>query len=237
MGQGLAWWKEGWRLFALAPLAWVGIILAMALMLGCASFVPIIGGIAQSLLTPVFVGGLMLGCRALDRGESFGIGHLFAGFSAPHFTPLLTLGAISFAVGLVLVLVIMVPTAGVVSLDYLAALAQGEIPRNVATEGFGSLAFIFLVLVPILLILGMLWGMAVWFAPAAIVINGLSAIDALKASFAAGMANIGAFFVYGLIFIGLALLASIPFALGWLVFGPMFATSTYAAWRDIRGCS
>jgi hypothetical protein len=38
--------------------------------------------------------------------------------------------------------------------------------------------------------------------------------------------------VYGLIFMGLAIVASIPFLLGWLVLGPVIAGSWYASWRE-----
>jgi len=41
--------------------------------------------------------------------------------------------------------------------------------------------------------------------------------------------------VYGLVYIGLAILASIPFGLGWLVLGPMLVGSCYASWRQVFG--
>jgi uncharacterized membrane protein len=56
---------------------------------------------------------------------------------------------------------------------------------------------------------------------------------ALKASFEGCLANLGPFLVYSLVFIGLAILASIPLGLGWLVLGPMIAGSCYASWRRI----
>ena len=46
--------------------------------------------------------------------------------------------------------------------------------------------------------------------------------------------NVGAFLLYGLIYIGLAIVASIPFGLGgWS--GPMIVGSCYAGWRTIFG--
>ena len=48
------------------------------------SVVPIVGNLAGQVLYPVFAGGLMLGCRAIDRGEplTFGqaTGRYFATF-------------------------------------------------------------------------------------------------------------------------------------------------------------
>ena len=45
----------------------------------------------------------------------------------------------------------------------------------------------------------------------------------------------GAFTVYALVYLGLAIVASIPFGLGWLVLGPMVVGSCYAGWRTIFG--
>ena len=47
--------------------------------------------------------------------------------------------------------------------------------------------------------------------------------------------NVGAFLIYGLIYIGLAFVASIPFGVGWIVLAPMVVGSCYAGWRTILG--
>jgi uncharacterized membrane protein len=75
--------------------------------------------------------------------------------------------------------------------------------------------------------------MAVWFAPSLVVLNDLGIGDALKASFAACLKNIVPFLVYGVIGFGLAIVATIPFGLGWLALGPTLAASVYTAYRDI----
>ena len=41
--------------------------------------------------------------------------------------------------------------------------------------------------------------------------------------------------VYSLVGLVLAIAASIPLGLGWLVLGPMFGGSVYASYRDIFG--
>jgi uncharacterized membrane protein len=55
----------------------------------------------------------------------------------------------------------------------------------------------------------------------------------MKASFMGCLKNILPFLVYGVIMFGLAIVASIPLALGWLVLGPMTIASVYTAYRDI----
>jgi uncharacterized membrane protein len=45
--------------------------------------------------------------------------------------------------------------------------------------------------------------------------------------------NIWPFTVYGLIMLLLGVVASIPFALGWLILGPVIIASVYTSYRDI----
>ena len=64
-------------------------------------------------------------------------------------------------------------------------------------------------------------------------IDGVELLAAMKASFDGSMANLMPFLIYGLIYIGLAIVASIPFGLGWFVLAPMVVGSCYASWRRI----
>ena len=92
-----------------------------------------------------------------------------------------------------------------------------------------------LIVALIALVVAVLVAMAYWFAPALVVLNGEQPMAALQKSFAASSRNIGAFLLYGLIYIGLAIVASIPMGSGWLVLGPMVVGSCYAGWRTIFG--
>jgi uncharacterized membrane protein len=75
--------------------------------------------------------------------------------------------------------------------------------------------------------------MALWFAPALVLLRDQPASGALLQSFRACLKNLIPFLLYGFILFVLALLASIPAGLGWLVLGPVVIGSTYAAYRDI----
>src|SRR5690242_12685867 len=68
-GFGASWWGEGWRVFAASPWVWLGIVVILLFVMFLLMLVPFVGGIAQTLLMPVFAGGVMLGCNALARGE------------------------------------------------------------------------------------------------------------------------------------------------------------------------
>ena len=71
------------------------------------------------------------------------------------------------------------------------------------------------------------------FAPALAMFHQQGPAEAMKASFVACLKNILPFFVYSVIATLLALVASIPMGLGWLVLGPVMAASLYTSYRDI----
>jgi uncharacterized membrane protein len=241
-GEGAAWWGESWRVFCAAPLAWLGIFVVFVVMSIAFTLVPIIGRPIYVMLTPVFAGGVMLGCHALARGEALTISHLFDGFRGPRFQALLILGllslAIMFAVAVFAAATIflalgasglagiarILDAADVAGIDYVA------LSQAIASAGLTILAVLLISLCVALLV-----AMAYWFAPALVVLNGEPPLAALSKSFAASWHNVGAFLLYGLIYIGLAIAASIPLGLGWLVLGPMVAGSCYAGWRTIFG--
>ncbi len=77
--------------------------------------------------------------------------------------------------------------------------------------------------------------MAIWFAPALVVLRGDEPFAAMKTSFNACLRNVVPFLVYGLVGLLLAILATIPLGLGWFVLAPVYAASIYAGYKDIFG--
>jgi uncharacterized membrane protein len=55
----------------------------------------------------------------------------------------------------------------------------------------------------------------------------------MKASFAGCLRNVVPFLVYGVVGVLLAIVASIPFGLGWFVLLPVTIASLYASYCDI----
>ncbi|HMA31843.1 MAG TPA: BPSS1780 family membrane protein [Casimicrobiaceae bacterium] len=238
-GLGAAWWGESWRIFVAAPGAWIGMVVVFAVVSTLLFFIPAVGGILQSVLTPVFAGGVMLGCHALARGERLTVGHLFEGFQGGRLAPLLVLGFIWLAilVGLAIVAVafayVALGASGVSALMALGADAQADYVTLTPLLLSAGVAFLVIAMICVTVVL--LAAMAYWFAPALVVLNGEPPVSALRKSFDASLRNIGAFLLYSVIYIGLAIVASIPAGLGWLVLGPMVAGSCYAGWRTIFG--
>lgn len=234
-GAGASWWGEGWRIFSVSPGLWIGILIVF-LIINCVLLViPIIGSLAYSLLMPVFLGGVMLGCHALARGEPLTFGHLFAGFQGGRFGSLIVLGLIALGLGIVYVIVLAIVGAITLGTSVLAAMASGGGDPAAMAAMAGKMGAGLGIFGLIALVFGILFAMAYWLAPALVAVQGVSPMSAIGMSFRGSMRNIGAFIVYVLCYIGLAILASIPFGLGWLVLGPMIVGSAYAGWRTMYG--
>jgi hypothetical protein len=234
-GRGLQWWGEGWRIFMAAPLPWLGIFVVMVLINLVLNWIPVIGSLASTVLVTIFVGGLLLGCHGLARGRALQFTDLFAAFQNDRLVPLTILGLIALAVGVVIMLVIgaLVMGAGAAGM-MTGTLASGDFGTGMASgmAGMGAAGALGAL---VGLVVGVLFYLAWWFAPALVTLNRAAPVEALKASFRASTANLGAMVVFVLIFFVLAIVASIPFGLGWLVLGPVAIGAGYASWREVWG--
>ena len=236
-GRGASWWTEGWRLYTPAVGVWLLITLVMVglfFVVGLIGLIPFLGqllGLGFQIVMPVFFGGLMLGCRALDRGNPLLLSHLFAGFSQ-RTGPLIVLGLIYTGLALLIAAIVigmMLAIFGVALLGMLTGAADpsqtGVALGSVVVAVLLGILFFLLLLLPLI--------MAIWFAPALVMLGGLTPGAALKASFSGCLRNVVPFLVYAVIGIVLAILATIPFGLGWFVLGPVIYATVYAGYCDI----
>jgi uncharacterized membrane protein len=160
------------------------------------SLVPYVGTFAHSLLTPVFMGGLMLGCAAAERDGSLRVGHLFEGFQGAHFVPLMIIGVVNIAVWIAIALVGAAGIWGGVSMAQMQGMADpSEILRQWSNQLTGASVLGALVVLIVLAVLAMFN----WFAPALVVFRGATAIEAMKLSFASCLRNWVPLLVYSLI--------------------------------------
>lgn len=232
-GYGASWWSEGWRVFTASPWVWLGLVVILLVIMFLLVLVPFLGGLAQTLLMPVFAGGVMLGCHALARGEPLRISHLFDGFGSGRFGPLVIIGVVMLAAGIVLGLIVATVAFASIGITGLTALATITDPTRIDVSTLMSFGLSLMLVALIALVGASLIAMAYWFAPALVVLNGEEPVTAMKKSFAACWRNIGAFLIYGLLYIVFALVATIPLGLGWFVLAPVIAGSCYAGWRTV----
>ena len=221
-GNGWTWIAEGWELFKRQPGMWIGIVLlALVIFIG-AALIPFVGPIATSLFGPVFVAGIMVGCKTLDGGGELELGHLFAGFRS-HTGTLVTVGAIYLAAYLVVMLVVGVS----MGVGMAAMMGQGD-PENVAALGMTMVLAMLIVAALLLPVL-----MAIWLAAPLVMFHEQGAVEAMKGSFLGCLKNILPFLLYGVVLFVFSVVATLPLALGWLVLGPVVAASIYTSYRDI----
>lgn len=223
IGNGATWLGDAWQLFRQNIGLWIGIFVVMVVLMMMVNLVPVLGGFLYSLLFPVFTAGLMLGCDALRRGEPLEFAHLFAGFNR-NTGQLFLAGGLYTLGSIVAMMAALLPLMGFAGAT--ALLGIGEFPAD--TD-------MMLMLIAILLLLALTLPllMAIWFAPALIMLDGKPAIEAMKLSFVGCLKNILPFLLYGVIGLLIAVAASLPLFLGWLIAGPWLYVSCYTAYRDI----
>ncbi len=204
-GRGSAWWAGGWRLFAANVFTWIGMVIIYYIISILLSFVPIIGSVGQALLTPVFVGGIMLGCQSIERDGTLRVAHLFEGFQGEHFVPLMTIGAINIACFVAFALIGSIGFFGMFAgLAHL--MVPGADPLDAMMGSLRTITGTGLLVGLVMLALGTAFAMLNWFAPALVALHGARGWPAMKASFSACLRNWVPFLVYGLI--GMAVAAA-----------------------------
>ncbi len=228
IAHGWMWIKQGIWLFRKNPFIWMVLSSALVVgMFGMALF-PLLGAVLPSLLFPTFFAGLMLGCHTLAEEKPLELKHLFAGFQT-HAPPLISLGALSLVIKPVVGYVVIRFAGGEAFVANLKkALEQpGPDAMMQAFNETGIMAPMFLVLVSLAL------QFIVQFAAMLIVFRALRPLAALRAALRATLVNALPLLVYGLLLFPLAILASMPFMLGWLMLVPLVITSQYAIYRDM----
>jgi hypothetical protein len=256
-GRGASWFIEGWALFKAQPGMWMIeallVLLVMAALqaiqvagrVGGLLLVQVLGQIVYTVLWPVFVAGLLIGCQAIVDGEGLRVGHLFAGFRQ-RFGTLIGVGATTF--GILAAIWIAVALLMGVGLASLFGGIQPQKPEQ-------GLVLLLAMLVALAVMLPVF--MAIWFAPALVVFHDQGVLQAMKESFQGCLRNVLPFLVYGLvglvlgtavavvIGIGVALtagglgasIATAIFMIAFLALGlmllPVFLASIYAGYRDI----
>ncbi|MDQ1363890.1 MAG: hypothetical protein QG652_1752 [Pseudomonadota bacterium] len=227
--HGWLWFRNGWQIFMRSPINWL--VMCVLLMAGLLvlSMIPVASLLLQ-IIMPGFSAGLMLAAHALQHNESINIGYLLAGFRR-NSNELVTLGVISLIANVLILLIAAMVVAVFGGATFIETLSSMQSDAAPSEEMLGVLLLVLM----LVLALSIPLLMALWFAPALVVLNNLKAMTALKTSFAACQRNMIPFLVYGLVGIPLMIAAAIPFGLGFIVLIPVVFCSIYCAWQDVFG--
>lgn len=215
-GRSVEWLLGGFRIFMKSPGMWV--LVGLALLLGSW----MIGKLGPSWLSSsvntvlflVLMGASMKACAELDAGRH----PIAAAQEVLQMKSLWILGAIGAGLSLVVGIAGMV--LGVSSIG-LMFISPGMF------FGFAGLAFL------LILALSIALGMALWLAPALVVLNGVEPVQAVKMSLAASLKNVVPYIVLCLLAIVAVFVGAIPFGLGLLVVFPALICSSYLAYKDV----
>lgn len=223
-GAGWAWIADGWAFMGLQRGTFIGLFVIYLLLMMASGFVPFAGSIAAALFGPVLTAGIVLGCDALRRGERLDVSYLFAAFKTPQVGSLIGVGAIILGLSLALVLVMAV-------IFLVGFFALGG--PNMGADAAPAMFLLGLLVALVVIALSVPIYMAIFFAPALIVLHGFNVGAAIKTSFSVCLKNILPFTVWGLAAFVLAIPATLVLGLGWLLLGPLLMVSIYASYRDI----
>ncbi|HEV7800118.1 MAG TPA: BPSS1780 family membrane protein [Burkholderiales bacterium] len=234
-GHGWTWITEGFALFRKSPANWLALILLLFAATKLLAAVSLLG-IVFVLLMPIFIAGLMEGCRALERGEPLQLAHLTCGFRK-NAAQLVTIGGISL-IGNLAVMMLIISMGGDAMSTMTKTLSEGTpAPAPSAEIQAASVTVARALLVGTLVSLPLL--MALWYAPLLIHFNDLGALGAMKSSLVACAKNAPAMVVFGGAVLGGMFLA-MPFAMAlrqydlalWLL-APVVLPSLYVSYKDI----
>jgi uncharacterized membrane protein len=228
VGEAVSWIGCGWGIFTKSPGIWI----VMALILGLGGFIlliiPLINllvMLALMVLWPVLLGGLLYAASQADEGKPVEIGHLFEGFrQSDKMGSLILLALIVMGVSIVMSIIIFLLMGG----SAMMSLMMGQSRGAAAGMGAGFIVGMLLNLFMSILIM-----MATWFAVPLIMLRGSKVMEAVKDSFNASVTNLIPLIVLYLIWIVMAIVATIPFGLGWLVLFPVTWGMQYCSYRRV----
>lgn len=221
--NGVQWISDGFTHFSQDAGSWILIcIVGFAIMMAL-NFIPLIN-ILAGFTSAIWTGGLMLGCRAQDKGEGININYLFAGFSTKPWQ-LLLITAISIVLTVAILMVIGIALVSFYGMGYVFNDPQQLLSTESWTPLLLALLIFFALTLPVFAM--------VWFAPALVILEDVPVFTAFGLSFKACLINFLPMLPYGLILMVLFILGSLPLFLGLLVVMPVFYGSIYRSYQDI----
>jgi hypothetical protein len=213
--RGAQWYSEAMAMFRQAPLPWMALGAATVVLQIALQALPGFGSVLDKVLMPVVGAGLLVAARAAARRERPALRHLLSAFLAPAGAQMAIIAAGLIAFGVEALVVHWLADANLLALD---DQSRSRIDGTTLLAAFAA---------------GILVSLPLAFVPQLVLFGGRTAGAAFVESFLAFRLNVLPLLAYGAI--GMALLAVGVATLGiaLIVVFPLWATATWAAWRDI----
>jgi len=232
-GNGIGWLREAIGLVFRNPAAF----LVMGLIVAVINFVPLLGGLVLTVCGPALLGGIVYAAREETAGAKAEVGQLFRAFQDNgKIGPMLLLCLPSIAGGAILLVCGLVFGIG-------ALISGGVSAANGGAFSWGALGGGMIILCTIALVLAFVIYALQFFAVPRVMLDGVEPFAAMKESFNACLANLGAFLLFGIVlFAGFVVLgivlAFIPL-IGWIALVALmtvvFGCAEYLAYREVFG--
>ena len=213
--RAFSWYAEAMRLFKRHPLRFAGLSVAIVVAELLLSLIPVAGRPLANMLVPLIACSLLYATLATDRGDRPRLAHLIAPFALPIGGMAAVLLA-SFAVFGVEWLV----AWHLAGSNLLAVDGERALGPLTALAVYGS---------------GVAVSLPLTFVPLLALFEQASVRDAFAGSAAAFLRNLPAFALYGALSVALLGLAFITMGLGLAIALPLWAASSYAAWKNLFG--
>ncbi len=242
--NGYKWFVDAWGIFIKTPGFWVVFFLAYLITSYALSFffslIPL-GNIFYAPFQQVFAGFIIVVCYKADHFRRVDMRQSFNKLK-PRIGDLLIVGIIYIGLIFAILMIVaifmsvMAVITGVFANMDLGNINPQEIENLVILPSGGiNPQIINFIFICILLLLAFILplAMAIWFAPVLIVLHNVKPLMAMKLSFKACIINMLPFLLYGVVWLGLFIIAVIPLFLGLLVLGPILILTIYTSYKDI----
>jgi hypothetical protein len=215
--QALAWYMEALRLFKRAPVRFGLLAIAVAALQIVLSLIPLAGPPAANVIVPIVASSLLFAALAVDRGDKPRALHLVAPFAAPVQAIAAVIAAALCVSGAEWLVGWHVAGANILSVEDIASLTASD---YVLVYAAGVAVSLPLTLVPLLAFF-----------------EGVGVRDAFAGSAQAFARNVPAFVLYGVLSIVLLGLVFVTQGIAMPIVLPLWAASSYAAWKDLFGAA
>ncbi len=231
-GRGIGWIIEAFNMFKQYWALWIGMAVVYIIITMVIGSFPLASLIFWLLFAYHFNAGFMLVCAEQEEGYEPLFGTMFSAFQS-HLGELIILCLWSILFTFLICIPIAIFFA--VGLGGLAGVGLFDSANPDISSLMTSSAFLMVLLV---ILVGMLFYipllMAMYIAPALIVLHDIRPLDAMKMSFKGCLRNMIPFLLFGLIALfAIPILFVCTLGLGLLIIVPIMIISNYVIYRDI----